>query len=89
MAHQTAVSHRVQPGLPQRWLQLGTTMKRTSLAKEAAGNAGQCNSLSMAQHARKEYKMELHTQSRSAAAHTLVDGCVVSFDSGGSQGRNS
>lgn len=54
IAHQTAASHRVQPRLPQRELQLGTTMKRAGLAKELLLVVlDKCNSLSMAQHARK------------------------------------
>ena len=51
MAHQTATAHRVQ--IPQHWLELGTTMKRTGLAKKMLVVLDKCNSLSMAQHTRK------------------------------------
>lgn len=35
MAHQTVAFQRVQPQLPQQWLQLGTEMNRAGLAKSS------------------------------------------------------
>lgn len=47
-----------------------------------------CNSLSMAQHARKTTRWYT-THKHMLLLHIHMDGWVVSFDSGGSQGRNS
>lgn len=57
--------------------------------KKAARGAGQMQFPEYSATCEKEHKMERNTQAHAGAAHTLVDGCVVSFDSGGSQGRNS
>lgn len=82
MAHQTAASHSPAQ-LPEHRLQLGYTMKKTSLAKEKKKRLDKYNSLYGTTY-ETEYKMEHNTLLRTVAARILVDGCVVAFDSGGS-----
>lgn len=90
MAHQTAAPHRVQPRLPQALASTWHHNEEHQLGKEkASGGAGQMQFPKYGATCKKEYKKEHNTQAHTVAAHTLVDGCVVSFDSGGSQGRNS
>lgn len=84
MAHQTAAS-RSPAQFPEHSLQLGITMKKTSLAKERGKKKGWTNTIpTMAQqHTRQNTRWNITHYCVTVAARILVDGCDAALDSGG------